>query len=120
MIANKYLYLNRSYNEYIITNGDKSILETYIVSSIDATACIVGHIQRGGSPVAKDIILATKMGVAAIQKLMKGKSNMMIAEQNNIICEISLENAVKHTKKVSQGLINAQENILALTAQNQC
>jgi len=89
-------------------------------ANIDATACILGHIQRGGSPVAKDRILATKMGVAAIQKLMQKKSNIMIAEQDNTITEISLENAVKHTKKVSQGLINAQEDILALTAQNQC
>ncbi len=88
-------------------------------ASIDCTACVLGHIQRGGSPVAKDRLLATKMGVAAVQALVDGKSNIMIAEQNNAISHIELEQAVKHHKVVSQQLVDAQENILALTAQNQ-
>ncbi len=87
--------------------------------SIDATACILGYIQRGGSPVAKDRILATKMGIASVQKLIEGKTNLMIGEQNNKICEVSLTEAIRHNKKVSQALINAQENLLALTAQHQ-
>jgi len=85
--------------------------------SIDATACILGHIQRGGSPVAKDRILATKMGVIAVQLLIEGKSNVMLGEKNNIICEVSLSQAIKHLKKVSPTLIKAQETILAFTAQ---
>jgi 6-phosphofructokinase 1 len=87
---------------------------------IDATPCILGHIQRGGSPVAKDRILATKLGVAAIQHLLKGETNLMIGEQNNHICSIPLEQAIKQTKTVSRALIEAQQNILALTAQNEC
>ena len=87
---------------------------------IDATPCILGHIQRGGSPVAKDRILATKMGVAAIQFLFSGKTNLMIGEQNNAICAIPLNIAVKQNKKVSKSLIDAQQNILALTAQYDC
>ena len=86
--------------------------------SIDATACILGHIQRGGSPVAKDRILATKMGIAAVQKLIEGKSNLMIGEKNGLICEVSLIDAVKHQKTVNQRLIKAQENILAFNAQH--
>jgi len=88
-------------------------------ASIDCTACVLGHIQRGGSPVAKDRLLATKMGVAAVQAIVDGTSNIMIAEQNNAISHIALEQAVKHHKVVSQQLVDAQENILALTAQNQ-
>lgn len=86
--------------------------------SIDATACILGHIQRGGSPVAKDRILATKMGITAVQKLIEGKSNLMIGEKNGLICEVSLIDAVKHQKTVNQRLIKAQENILAFNAQH--
>jgi len=88
-------------------------------ASIDCTACVLGHIQRGGSPVPKDRLLATKMGVAAVQAVIEGKSNIMIAEQNSAICHIPLEHAVKHHKVVNQQLVDAQENILALTAQNQ-
>lgn len=89
------------------------------VASIDCTACVLGHIQRGGSPVPKDRLLATKMGVAAVQAIIEGKRNIMIAEQHSAICHIALEQAVKHHKVVNQQLVDAQENILALTAQNQ-
>ncbi len=88
-------------------------------ASIDCTACVLGHIQRGGSPVPKDRLLATKMGVAAIQAIIKGETNIMIAEQHSAICYIALEQTVKHHKVVNQQLVDAQENILALTAQNQ-
>jgi 6-phosphofructokinase 1 len=88
-------------------------------SNIDCTACVLGHIQRGGSPVPKDRLLATKMGVAAVQAITQGQSSIMIAEQNSAICHIPLAQAVKHHKVVNQQLVDAQENILAVTAQNQ-
>lgn len=88
-------------------------------SEIDCTACVLGHIQRGGSPVPKDRLLATKMGVAAVQAVVEGRNHIMIAEQNNAVCHIALEGAVQHHKAVNQQLVDAQENILALTAQNQ-
>lgn len=88
-------------------------------ANVDATACVLGHIQRGGSPVAKDRLIATKMGVAAVQAIVEGKSEIMIAEQSNGIVHVDLVDAVKHHKKVNQQLVDAQENILALTAQNQ-
>jgi 6-phosphofructokinase 1 len=88
-------------------------------AKVDCTACVLGHIQRGGSPVPKDRLLATKMGVAALQAIINHKNHIMIAEQNGAITHIALEDAVKHHKKVNQQLVDAQENILALTAQNQ-
>jgi 6-phosphofructokinase 1 len=86
-------------------------------SNIDCTSCILGYIQRGGSPVAKDRILATKMGVSAVQELMAGNNNVMIGERNNQLVTVPLSIAVQHNEKVSQNLVSAQENILALTAQ---
>ncbi|MCI2283212.1 6-phosphofructokinase [Colwellia sp. MSW7] len=88
-------------------------------ANVDCTACVLGHIQRGGSPVPKDRLLATKMGVAAVQAIIEGEHCIMIAEQNNTMCHINLAEAVKHHKVVNQQLVEAQENILALTAQNQ-
>ena len=82
--------------------------------NIDATACTLGHIQRGGSPVAKDRILATKMGVTAVQMLTEEKTAIMVAEQCNTICSVPLEETVEHKKRVSSTLIQAQENIFAL------
>jgi 6-phosphofructokinase 1 len=90
------------------------------LAQIDCTACILGHIQRGGSPVAKDRILGTKMGVAAVQAIVDGKSNVMTAEQNNLVAFVPLTAAILQQKPVNSSLIAAQESILALTAQNQC
>ncbi|WP_442871939.1 6-phosphofructokinase [Colwellia sp. 12G3] len=89
-------------------------------ADIECTACLLGHIQRGGSPIAKDRILATKMGVAAVQAIISGETNVMVAEKNNAMHLIVLDEAIKHQKLVSKQLIDAQQNILALTAQTQC
>lgn len=89
------------------------------MAGIDCTACVLGHIQRGGSPVSKDRLLATKMGVAAVQAIVAGENHIMIAERDSATCYVTLKQAVKHGKKVNQQLIDAQTNILALTAQNQ-
>jgi len=91
-----------------------------VIAHIDCTACILGHIQRGGAPVAKDRILATKLGVGAIQALIAGKTNIMIAEQNNAIAHVELALTILHQKSVNENLVQAQENILALTAQRLC
>lgn len=85
---------------------------------IDCAACILGHIQRGGSPVAKDRILATKLGVAAIQAIAKGKSNIMLGESNNEVVDVALGDAIKHHKKVNENLVAAQHDIFALTARS--
>jgi 6-phosphofructokinase 1 len=86
-------------------------------TEIDCPLCTLGYIQRGGSPVAKDRIMATKMGVAAVQAIAEEKNNVMIGEQNNSMCLIPLKEAVKHQKQVSPLLIDAQENILSITKQ---
>ncbi|WP_448568799.1 6-phosphofructokinase [Thalassotalea ganghwensis] len=88
-------------------------------TGIDCTACILGYIQRGGSPVAKDRILATKMGVAAVQALIDDKNNVMVAELNNAMQLIPLIDAVKHNKQVNKNLVDAQTNILSVSNQNQ-
>jgi 6-phosphofructokinase 1 len=47
---------------------------------VDTRVTILGHVQRGGSPSARDRILATKLGVAAVQALLDGKRSMMAGE----------------------------------------
>jgi len=48
--------------------------------------CILGHIQRGGSPSAADRILASKLGYAAIEGLLADKTNVMVGMKLNAIC----------------------------------
>ena len=85
--------------------------------NIDCAACILGHIQRGGSPVGKDRILATKLGIAAVQAIIDGKTMIMLGECENELAEVPLIDAIKHTKQVSAKLVRAHQEILALTAQ---
>lgn len=51
----------------------------------DARVTVLGHIQRGGSPCAVDIILASRMGSAAVEALVSGKSGVMTALCDNHI-----------------------------------
>ena len=83
-------------------------------ADIESTVCVLGHIQRGGSPVAKDRILATKMGVAAIQAIKDKQTIQMIAEQNNQMTLFPLREAIKHNKAVQESLVMAQQNILSI------
>jgi 6-phosphofructokinase 1 len=50
---------------------------------VDSRVCILGHVQRGGSPTARDRVLAGKLGVAAVQALISGKSGYMVGEVNS-------------------------------------
>ena len=88
-------------------------------TGVDCPLCTLGYIQRGGSPVAKDRIIATKMGVAAVQAIKEDKSNVMIGEKNHVMCLVPLIEAIKHQKKVSPFLVDAQENILSITQQTE-
>ena len=59
---------------------------------------ILGHLQRGGSPTANDRILASRMGIAAIQALLAEQRNVMIGVQNDEIVYVPLTKAI-HEKK---------------------
>ncbi|WP_092038892.1 6-phosphofructokinase [Planifilum fulgidum] len=61
---------------------------------------VLGHIQRGGSPTAFDRVLASRMGAAAVDLILEGKSNQMVAIRNNQICGIPFEEAFKQKHRL--------------------
>jgi 6-phosphofructokinase 1 len=63
--------------------------------------CILGHIQRGGSPTCIDRLIASRMGFHAVECLMEGRNNVFVGIQNNKMNYIPLENAVKSKGKIS-------------------
>lgn len=63
--------------------------------------CILGHIQRGGSPSCLDRLIASRMGYHAVECLMEGKFNLFVGILNNKMHYIPLENAVKNKGKIS-------------------
>ncbi len=61
---------------------------------------ILGHLQRGGSPTADDRILASRMGIAAIQALLEEQRCIMVGIQNDEIVYVPLIKAIKEKKDV--------------------
>ena len=64
--------------------------------------CILGHIQRGGSPSCIDRLIASRMGYHAVESLMEGRYNVFVGILNNKMHYIPLENAVKNKAKISE------------------
>ncbi|MDH6312778.1 6-phosphofructokinase 1 [Parabacteroides sp. PFB2-10] len=72
----------------------------------DVRVSILGHLQRGGSPTARDRILATRMGVAAIDAILEDQRNVMIGIQNEAITYIPFSKAIKNIKGIDRDLVN--------------
>lgn len=64
--------------------------------------CILGHIQRGGSPSCIDRLIASRMGYHAVESLIEGRYNVFVGIQNNKMHYIPLENAVKSKARISE------------------
>lgn len=86
------------------TGGAQGVIERIKAAhpEYEARAVILGHIQRGGSPVAQDRILASRMGVAAVDALLDGQRNVMIGVQNDQITYVPLSRAIKDDKEILQ------------------
>ncbi|MBO9667462.1 MAG: 6-phosphofructokinase [Bdellovibrio sp.] len=78
----------------------------------DAKVCILGHQQRGGSPSAADRILASRMGAAAVDSLLKGRCDIMIGTEGERLVEVPLDLVTKSEKKAHLDLVSLA-NILA-------
>lgn len=50
------------------------------LNNLDCRVCVLGHTQRGGSPTAKDRLLASKLGAFAVESLLKGENGKMVGE----------------------------------------
>ncbi len=68
----------------------------------DIRVCILGHIQRGGSPTCHDRLIASHMGYYAVESLMVGRSNVMVGVVNNKIHYTPFDKAIKERQKIGQ------------------
>ena len=88
-------------DEYGGANQVQKIL-TEKLPKAEIRVCILGHIQRGGSPSCIDRLIASRMGYHAVECLMEGKHNVFVGILNNKMHYIPLENAVKNKAKISE------------------
>ena len=75
----------------------------------DVKVTVLGHTQRGGSPSCSDRVMATRMGVKAVECLMLGRSNVMVGIVNNHIITTSLQDAVKQHPGLNPELLKVAQ-----------
>jgi len=101
----------------VVAEGDKTganvfELADYVEKNLpqyDVRVSILGHMQRGGSPSCFDRVLASRMGVKAVELLLDGQTNKMVGVQNNELVAVDLENAVKEHHKISPEILRIAE-----------
>lgn len=71
----------------------------------DVRVTILGHLQRGGSPTARDRILASRMGAAAIDALVEGQRNVMIGDDDEQMVYVPFSKAIKNEKAIDRQLL---------------
>ena len=70
----------------------------------DVRVSILGHLQRGGSPTARDRILASRTGVGAIEAIIQGQRNIMVGIRNNEVVYVPFSEAIRSDKPMDKKL----------------
>ncbi len=101
----------------VVAEGDKIgknvfELKDYVdehMSYYDVRVSVLGHMQRGGSPSCFDRVLASRMGVKAVETLMQGKTNYMVGLLNNLMELTPLKKAIKGKSKINKELLRVSD-----------
>ena len=73
--------------------------------NFDVRVSILGHLQRGGRPSARDRIFASRTGYGAIEAIMQGQRNIMVGIRNNEVVYVPLSEAIRSDKPFDKKLI---------------
>lgn len=114
-------FLNKGYKHketsgiIIVAEGDETGGAMKIAEQVrsthpdlDVRISILGHIQRGGSPTAKDRVNATRIGVAAVEALLDDQKSIMIGLTNEKIVQVPFNKAVKLNHSIDLNLLEIQ------------
>jgi len=101
----------------VVSEGDKIgknvfELRDYVEENMpeyDVRVSVLGHMQRGGSPSCFDRVLASRLGVKAVESLLEGKTNYMVGLVADKIELTPLEQAVKGKSKIDEELLRVSD-----------
>lgn len=79
--------------------------------NFDVRVSILGHLQRGGSPSARDRIFASRVGAGAIEALVQGQRNVMVGVRNNEVVYVPFIDAVGKRKMIDKKLIKVLDEL---------
>lgn len=71
---------------------------------VDSRVTILGHIQRGGSPSARDRVTATRLGVYAVNLFHEGKANRVTSLVNSVLCDYDIDEALNMKKDLQDSM----------------
>lgn len=103
----------------VVSEGDqigKNIfgLAEYIEENLkeyEVRVTVLGHIQRGGSPSCFDRVLASRLGVGAVDALLRGETDVMIGIVHNKIVSVPFSEAIKGSNEIDEELIRVADII---------
>ena len=101
----------------VVAEGDKSgknvfELAEYVEENMpeyDVRVSVLGHMQRGGTPSCFDRVLASRLGVKAIEMIIENKTNLMIGLKNNTIITTDLEEAITGGHEMNKELLRVSD-----------
>ncbi|MNF24026.1 6-phosphofructokinase isozyme 1 [compost metagenome] len=101
----------------VIAEGDKTgknvfELKDYVESNFpeyDVRVSVLGHMQRGGAPSCFDRVLASRLGVKAVETILEGKTNYMAGLLNDKIVLTPLEQAIKGHTEIDRELLRVSD-----------
>jgi 6-phosphofructokinase 1 len=101
----------------VIAEGDKIgknvfELKDYVEENLpeyDVRVSVLGHMQRGGSPSCFDRVLASRLGVKAVESLLEGKSNYMVGILADKVALTPLDQAIKGHSKIDHDLVRVSD-----------
>jgi 6-phosphofructokinase 1 len=103
----------------VIAEGDKIgknvfELKDYVEANLpeyDVRVSVLGHMQRGGSPSCFDRVLASRLGVKAVESLLDGVSNFMVGLKNDSVNLTPLSLAIKGKSEIDRELLRVSDII---------
>ncbi len=101
----------------VVAEGDKTgknvfELAAYVEKNLpyyEVRVSVLGHMQRGGAPSCFDRVLASRMGVYAVESLRKGASNVMVGVVNDQMQLTPLDQAIKGKSEINQDLLRVTD-----------
>ena len=94
-----------------IGNSEAMAKRIEAATGVETRATIIGHIQRGGSPTAKDRVYASAMGAKAVELLCEGKSNRVVAYKHGEFIDYDIEEALNMKKMPDEFLVNMAKKL---------
>lgn len=99
---------NRTNFTIIVAEGAASANDVANVvaeeTGIDTRVTILGHVQRGGSPLARDRVVASRMGYSAVKLLAEGATNRIVCYDGNVYSDIDIVEGLKMTKGLDESI----------------